>query len=102
MFRNRIAHHEPIYHLNIQRPIDAIIFTFSAVAPELLLVINPSIQKTQDIKHRIKVLIKEHNKKKGLDEDKEHQKTEGLDTADARCSSTSALEQTAEPVAASA
>ncbi|MFC0820029.1 Abi family protein [Moraxella marmotae] len=58
--RNRIAHHEPIYYMNIQEAIDAISFTLVAIAPELLLVINKNFQASQDIKHEIKTLIKQN------------------------------------------
>lgn len=56
--RNRIAHHEPIYNLNIQNGIDAVAFLFKAAAPELLPVVNRHFQASQDIKHKIKIIIK--------------------------------------------
>lgn len=60
--RNRIAHHEPIYHLNIQNGIDAITFFLKATAPELLPVVNGHFQASQDTKHKIKVTTKRNNK----------------------------------------
>lgn len=56
--RNRIAHHKPIYNLNIQNSIDAVTFFFQAAAPELLPVVNRHFQASQDIKHKIKIIIK--------------------------------------------
>lgn len=60
--RNRIAHHEPIYHLNIQNGIDAITFFLKATAPELLPVVNSHFQPSQDTKYKIKVVTKRNNK----------------------------------------
>lgn len=62
--RNRIAHHEPIYHPNIQKSIDAITLFLKAAAPELLVICRTHFQASQDIKHQIKALLKQQYAKK--------------------------------------
>lgn len=62
--RNRIAHHEPIYHLNIQKSIDVITLFLKAAAPELLIICRTHFQASQDIKHQIKALLKQQYAKK--------------------------------------